>query len=425
MQRCSHFFTPSASPPLNTLPETRPDPAPNTRLPRTVWLLGWVSLFMDMSSELIHAVLPVYMTRVLGLSIVVVGLVEGLAEATASVLKAFSGALSDHLGKRKLLAVLGYGLSAATKPLFPLASGAAEVIAARFIDRIGKGIRGAPRDALLADATPEPLRNAAYGLRQSMDTVGAFLGPLAAIGLLWWLHDRLRLLLWFGVLPAVVAVGILVFGVREPANLGAGAAAPRSRHPGADRASRWAVARSLPRPYWGVVGLAGVFTLARLSEAFLVLRGQEQGVPLLWIPLVTLLFSLVYAASAYPAGVLAQRYGRRVVLMSGMGMLCASMVLLALPGMPALWLGVALYGLHLGLTQGVFAAAVAATAPQALRATAFGVYYLTTGLLQLLAGFGAGWLWQAFGAPYAFGAGAVLSAGALMLATWQSRARFG
>ncbi len=415
---------PLTSAPL-TMPETHPSPAPNRRLPRTVWLLGWVSLFMDMSSELIHAVLPVYMTGVLGLSIMVVGLVEGLAEATASVLKALSGALSDHLGKRKLLAVLGYGLSAATKPLFPLASGATEVIAARFIDRIGKGIRGAPRDALLADATPESMRNAAYGLRQSMDTVGAFLGPLAAIGLLWWLHDRLRLLLWFGVFPAVVAVGILVFGVREPANLGTRAAASRIQHPGARRTPRFAAARGLPRSYWGVVALAGVFTLARLSEAFLVLRGQQQGVPLLWIPLVTLLFSLMYAASAYPAGVLAQHYGRRMVLMTGLGVLFASMLLLALPGMPALWLGVALYGLHLGLTQGVFAAAVAATAPPTLRGTAFGVYYLITGLLQLLAGLGAGWLWQAFGAPCAFGAGAALAAGALLLATWQSRARFG
>ena len=386
----------------------------STRLPRTVWLLGWVSLFMDMSSELIHAVLPVYMTTVLGLSVLTVGFVEGIAEATASVLKAFSGALSDRLGKRKALAVLGYGLSALTKPLFPLASGAAEVIAARFIDRIGKGIRGAPRDALLADATPEPLRNAAYGLRQSMDTVGAFLGPLAAIALLWWLHDRLRLLLWFGVLPALVAVGILALGVREPDGLRA--RAPRVRDAGAGRAPRFAAARALPPAYWGVVAMAGVFTLARLSEAFLVLRAQQQGVVLLWIPLVTLAFSLVYALSAYPSGLLAQRYGRRVPLLTGMAVLLVSMLLLALPGMPALWLGVALYGLHLGLTQGVFAAAVAASAPIALRGTAFGLYYLIIGLLQLLAGLGAGWLWQRFGAQAAFGAGAAMAAAALLLA---------
>lgn len=369
---------------------------------------------MDMSSELIHSVLPVYMTTVLGLSVLTVGAVEGIAEATASVLKAFSGALSDRLGKRKILAVLGYGLSALTKPLFPLASGAAEVVAARFIDRIGKGIRGAPRDALLADATPEPLRNAAYGLRQSMDTVGAFLGPLAAIALLWWLHDRLRLLLWFGVLPAFVAVGILAFGVREPQGLRAGA--PAAGKVGAQQLPRFASARALPAAYWGVVAMAGVFTLARLSEAFLVLRAQQQGVALLWVPLVTLAFSLVYALSAYPAGLLAQRAGRRVPLMAGMAVLAVSMVSLALPGMPALWLGVALYGLHLGLTQGVFAAAVASSAPVALRGTAFGLYYLIIGLLQLLAGLGAGWLWQRLGAQAAFGAGAVMATAALLLA---------
>jgi MFS family permease len=388
-------------------------------MPRTVWLLGWVSLFMDMSSELIHAVLPVYMTTTLGLSMLTVGLVEGIAEATASALKAFSGALSDRLGKRKILAVVGYGLSAVTKPLFPLASGATEVIAARFIDRIGKGIRGAPRDALLADATPEALRNAAYGLRQSMDTVGAFLGPLAAIALLWWLHDRLRLLLWFGVAPALIAVGILAFAVQEPA---------QSRDP--DRAHRrteagglprFAAARDLPSTYWGVVAVASVFTVARISEAFLVLRGQQQGVKLLWIPLVTLVFSLVYALSAYPAGVLAQRFGRRALLLWGAAALFASMVLLALPGMVTLWLGACLYGLHLGLTQGVFAAAVAATAPKALRGTGFGIYYLIIGLLQLLGGLGAGWLWQHFGAQYAFGAGAALTAGAMLLATLRAR----
>ena len=399
--------------PLNTTDDV---PA---RMPRTVWLLGWVSLFMDMSSELVHAVLPVYMTTTLGLSMLTVGLVEGIAEATASVLKAFSGALSDRLGKRKVLAVLGYGLSAITKPLFPLASGATEVIAARFIDRIGKGIRGAPRDALLADATPEALRNAAYGLRQSMDTVGAFLGPLAAIALLWWLHDRLRLLLWFGVVPALIAVGILAFGVQEPAH-------PREpdraqRRAEAGRLPRFTAARGLPSAYWGVVAVASVFTVARLSEAFLVLRGQQQGVKLLWIPLVTLAFSLVYALSAYPAGVLAQRFGRRALLLWGAAALFASMVLLALPGMVTLWLGACLYGLHLGLTQGVFAAAVAATAPEALRGTAFGVYYLIIGLLQLLGSLGAGWLWQHFGAQYAFGAGAALTAAAMLLATLRAR----
>ena len=392
-----------------------PDPTQSSsvpgRLPRTVWALGWVSLFMDMSSELIHAVLPVYMSSVLGLSLLSIGLIEGLAEATASLLKVVSGAWSDRVGKRKWLAVLGYGLSAATKPLFPLASGAAELIAARLLDRVGKGIRGAPRDALLADATPAGQRNAAYGLRQSMDTVGAFLGPLAAIVLLGWMPGHLRGVLWFGMFPALVAVVVLVLGVREPRGATAQAAPAARRW----RLPRLADARRLPAAYWVVVLTAGLFTLARLSEAFLVLRGRQLGLSLHWVASVTLVFSLVYALSAYPAGLLAQRRGRGPLLAAGMVVLLASMLALAAGSLPALWLGVALYGLHLGLTQGVFAAAVAATAPAELRGSAFGVFHLCTGMLQLVAGLGAGWLWQEFGAAAAFGAGALLAAAALGL----------
>ena len=398
--------------PANAPSPDTPDSPPGApaRLPRTAWALGWVSLFMDMSSELVHAVLPVYMSSVLGLSLLTIGLVEGVAEATASLLKLVSGAWSDRLGRRKSLAVLGYGLSALTKPLFPLASGAAELIAARLLDRVGKGIRGAPRDALLVDATPPELRNAAYGLRQSMDTVGAFLGPLAAIVLLGWMPGHLRGVLWFGVLPAVCAVGVLVLVVREPPAraFSGGPGAPAAR-----RLPRLSEARRLPRAYWMVVLTAAMFTLARLSEAFLVLRGKQVGLSLHWVPLVTLGFSLVYALSAFPAGLLAQRHGRGPLLAAGMAVLLASMLALAVGGMPGLWIGVALYGLHLGLTQGVFAAAVAATAPAELRGSAFGAYYLVTGLLQLLAGLGAGWLWQDFGASAAFGAGALLAAAAL------------
>ncbi len=384
------------------------------RLPRTAWALGWVSLFMDMSSEMIHAVLPVYMSSVLGFSLLTIGLVEGVAEATASLLKMVSGVWSDRLGRRKTLALLGYGLSAATKPLFPLASGAAGIIAARWLDRVGKGIRGAPRDALLADATPAPLRDAAYGLRQSMDTVGAFLGPLAAMVLLGWLPGRLRHVLWFGVLPAVVAVAVLALGVREPQRTRPPAGAARAPR-GGMRLPRLADARRLPAAYWMVVATAGVFTLARLSEAFLVLRGRQLGLSLHWIPLVTLGFSLVYALSALPAGLLAQRRGRAPVLAAGMVVLLGSMLALGGDSLPALWLGVALYGLHLGLTQGVFAAAVAATAPAELRGSAFGVFHLCTGLLQLLAAVGAGWIWERFGAARAFEAGAVLAGAALGL----------
>ena len=389
------------------------------RLPRTVWLLGFVSLFMDMSSELIHALLPVYMTTVLGLSVLSVGVVEGIAEATASMLKVVSGAWSDRIGSRKWLAVAGYGLSALTKPLFPLASGAGEVIAARFIDRIGKGLRGAPRDALVADATPSALRNAAYGLRQSLDTVGAVLGPLAAIGLLAVYADNLRLVLWFGVIPAVIAVAILAFGVHEPRRTEPEIAAARAGKKGLD----WSAVRELPAAFWQVVGLAALFTVARLTEAFLVLRGDQIGVSVVWIALVTLVLSLAYALSAYPVGLLAARWGRRRLFGLGLAVLAAAMILLggALPlGMAGFWVGVALWGLHMGLTQGLLSAAVAETAPQALRGTAFGFYHLAIGLMQLLAAIGAGWLWQAVGSTVLFGLAALLALLCLpALALWR------
>lgn len=390
---------------------SRVDPASPTSvapasLPRTVWVLGLVSLFMDMSSELIHALLPVYMTTVLGLSVLSVGFVEGIAEATASMLKVVSGVWSDRIGSRKWLAVTGYGLSALTKPLFPLASGAGEVIAARFVDRIGKGIRGAPRDALVADATPPELRNAAYGLRQSLDTVGAVLGPLAAIALLAVYADNLRLVLWFGVAPAIVAVAILALGVREPARGAAPARAPaRTR-------IDWSAARRLPVTYWQVVALAALFTLARLTEAFLVLRGHQIGVSVTWIALVTLALSLAYAAASYPAGLAAARWGRKRLFGLGLTVLAASMLLIGgvLPLGPAgFWIGVALWGLHMGLTQGLLAAAVAEAAPAALRGTGFGIFHLTVGLMQLLAAVGAGWLWQAVGSGPLFAIGGALA----------------
>ncbi|MGC8807760.1 MAG: MFS transporter [Thiomonas sp.] len=386
-----------------------PTPAdPAARLPRTVWMLGLVSLFMDMSSELIHALLPVYMTTVLGLSVLSVGVVEGIAEATASMLKVVSGVWSDRIGSRKWLAVTGYGLSALTKPLFPLASGAGEVIAARFIDRIGKGIRGAPRDALVADATPPALRNAAYGLRQSLDTVGAVLGPLAAIGLLALYADNLRLVLWFGVIPAVIAVALLAFGVHEPRR----ARPERSTAGSRRKAVDWGAARQLPAAYWQVVVLAALFTVARLTEAFLVLRGNQIGVSVVWIALVTLVLSLAYAASAYPVGLLAARWGRKRLFGLGLVVLALAMLLLGglLPlGMPGFWAGVALWGLHMGLTQGLLSAAVADAAPPALRGTAFGLFHLTIGLMQLLAAIGAGWLWQTIGSGALFTLGAALA----------------
>src|SRR5690606_15418481 len=279
------------------------------RIPRTVWVLGGVSLFMDMSSELIHAVLPVYMTAVLGLSVLTVGIVEGIAEATASISKVFSGYVSDRFARRKPLVLLGYGLSAFTKPMFPLADGAVGVVAARFADRIGKGIRGAPRDALVADVTPPGSRDAAYGLRQALDTVGAFVGPLLAMLFLWMWANDLSAVLWVAVVPAFLAVALIVAGVEEP-----GVAKAHER--GAP--IRLANTAAMPAAFWRLIVLAGLFALARISEAFLVLRAQEIGLPVLWIPMVMIVMSAVYSVASYPAGLLGARFGRTTPLVASL-----------------------------------------------------------------------------------------------------------
>jgi len=370
------------------------------KIPRSVWALGFVSMFMDISSEMIHALLPLYMVTVLGTSVVAVGVIEGIAEATASITKVFSGALSDRLGKRKLLTVLGYGLGALTKPVFPLASGLDWLIGARFVDRIGKGIRGAPRDALVADVTPPELRGAAFGLRQALDTVGAFLGPLLAIVLMWLTASHFQTVFWVAVIPAFVAVYILVAFVREPE---APPAAPPVRAP----LALHELAR-LGQAYWRLIGLAMVFTLARFSEAFLLLRAQDMGLAPLWAPAVLVLMALAYSLSAYPAGALSDRVGRRGVLMMGLGLLITADLLLALmPGWAGLALGVAAWGLHLGFTQGIFAALIADSAPANLRGTAFGLFNLLTGMALLVASVMAGLLWDGVGfeATFLVGAG--------------------
>ncbi|HGA2315919.1 TPA: MFS transporter [Pseudomonas putida] len=370
------------------------------KMPRSVWALGFVSLFMDISSEMIHALLPLYMVTVLGTSVVAVGFIEGIAEATASITKVFSGALSDRLGKRKLLTVLGYGLGALTKPVFPMASGLEWLTAARFVDRIGKGIRGAPRDALVADVTPPELRGAAFGLRQALDTVGAFLGPLLAIALMWLTASHFQTVFWVAVIPAFIAVYILVAFVREPE------ASPAAR-PLRSPLALHELARLGPA-YWRLIGLAMVFTLARFSEAFLLLRAQDMGLAPLWAPAVLVLMALAYSLSAYPAGALSDRVGRRGVLMIGLGLLVAADLLLALlPGWAGLALGVAAWGLHLGFTQGIFAALIADSAPANLRGTAFGLFNLLTGVALLVASVVAGLLWDGAGfqATFLVGAG--------------------
>jgi MFS family permease len=371
-------------------------------LPTGIWALGFVSMLMDISSELIHSLLPVFMATVLGASMTTIGLIEGVAEGTAAITKLFSGAISDRLGKRKLLAVVGYGLGALTKPVFPVATRIGWVLAARFIDRIGKGLRGAPRDALVADIAPPALWGAAYGLRQALDSVGAFLGPLLAVAFMAWLANDIRTVLWVGVVPAFLSVTLLVFGVREPECAG--------KRLGVRRLLTLADAKRLPLRYWLIVMLGACFTLARFSEAFLVLRVQEVGLALGYVPMVLVVMNVAYAAAAYPAGVAADRFSPRTPLLVGLAVLVAADVVLAAAASPsATFAGAALWGLHMGLTQGLFAKLVADTAPSEFRGTAFGIFNLVVGGALLLASVIAGALWSAFGAPAAFLSGAAFA----------------
>ena len=379
--------------------------ATGRNLPRAVWALGLTSLLMDTSSELIHGLLPVFLVVTLGASATALGVVEGIAEATAQITRVFSGWLSDVLGRRKALTVAGYGLAAVTKPLFPLANSIGLVLLARFLDRIGKGIRGAPRDALVADLTPADKRGAAFGLRQSLDTVGATLGPSAAIGLMYLFNDDIRTVLWFAVIPAVLAVIVLMVGVKEPAHAEAKARAPLHARE----------IKELGSAYWRVIVAGAVFTLARFSEAFLVIRARDQGLALAWAPAVIAVMSLVYAASAYPAGRLQDRIGARPLLLCGLLVLIAADLVLAFGStLVAIFLGIGMWGLHMGLTQGVLAALISATAPDRLRGTGFGLFGLITGLASLLASVLAGLLWDSIGAQATFLAGAAFAAAAFV-----------
>jgi MFS family permease len=365
-------------------------------------------MFMDVSSELVHSLLPLFMATTLGASMIMIGLVEGIAEAAASITKIFSGALSDYWGKRKSLLIAGYGLAAFTKPIFPLASSVGWVFTARFVDRIGKGIRGAPRDALIADVTAEGERGRAYGLRQSLDTIGAFAGPLLAVALMTWFSDNIRFVLWVAVIPALASVLVLLVAVKEPSRHGSNAERVQPR-------LSFAEAKRLGRAFWTVVFLGGVLTLARFSEAFLLLRAQDTGLSAAEVPITLVIMNVVYAVSSYPAGRAADHLNRRVLLSLGVAMLIIADLLLAMSaGIPLVLAGVAIWGLHMGLTQGTLAALVADTAPGSLRGTAFGVFNLVTGSLMLLASVIAGLLWNNYG-PYAtFMAGAVFSAIALV-----------
>ncbi|QTD44170.1 MFS transporter [Ottowia testudinis] len=386
--------------------------APARCLPAGIWVLGFVSLLMDISSEMIHALLPLFMVGTLGMSVALVGLLEGLAEATALMLKVFSGVISDWFGRRKPLALLGYGLGAATKPLFALATGPGLIFTARLLDRVGKGIRGAPRDALVADIAPPAQRGAAFGLRQSLDTVGAFLGPLLAVALmLLWAND-FRAVFAVAIVPAVLCVLLLALGVKEPDRP---ANAPR-----VNPISRVNLQR-LPRDYWQVVGVGAVFTLARFSEAFLVLRAQQVGIALALVPLVMVAMNAVYSVCAYPFGRLSDRVPHRALLLAGLGVLVLADVVLALAThWVGLLLGVALWGVHMGMTQGLLAAMVAHESPADLRGTAFGFFNLMSGLAMLLASVLAGLLWQYLGPAWTFGAGAVFSVCAMVALSWRA-----
>jgi MFS family permease len=357
---------------------------------------------MDVSSELIHSLLPLFLVTVLGASTLTVGTIEGVAEATALITKVFSGYLSDYFRNRKLLTVLGYGLAAATKPLFPLASSLVWVVFARFVDRIGKGIRGAPRDALIADITPADARGAAYGLRQTLDTVGAVAGPALAIAAMLWFADNFREVFWIAVVPAVGSVALLIFGVREPV---------RSKETAkAKPPLEFNDIRRLSARYWWVVGVAALMTLARFSEAFLVLRAQSIGMAIAWVPLVMVVMSVVYALVSYPAGVFVDRGRYRGLLSAGMFALVVADVILARATSAEQVLGgVAVWGVHMGLTQGVLAALVAETAPADLRGTAFGLFNLMSGIALLIASALAGLLWDLYGPALTFEAGAVFT----------------
>lgn len=385
------------------------------QIPSGVWVLGFVSMLMDISSEMVHSLLPLFMVGTLGASAFMVGLIEGLAESTALIVKVFSGALSDYFGKRKGLALFGYSLGALTKPLFAIAPAIGVVLTARLLDRVGKGIRGAPRDALVADLAPAEIRGAAFGLRQSLDTVGAFLGPLLAVGLmLLWAND-FRAVFWVAVIPGLMAVALLLFGLREPEN-----------HQIIKRTNPITRANlsRLGGSYWWVVGIGAVFTLARFSEAFLVLRALQGGVPVALVPLVMVAMNFVYALSAYPFGKLSDRVSHTTLLAFGLVVLIAANLVLATNDHWGVVLaGVALWGIHMGITQGLLATMVADTAPADLRGTAYGFFNLVSGVAMLFASVLAGLLWDRLGAAFTFHASALFCIVALFGLAWRPAMR--
>lgn len=372
------------------------------KIPKTVWALGFVSLFMDFSSELVHSLLPIFLVGSLGVSMVGVGIIEGVAEATAHIVKIFSGAISDYIGKRKVLLLLGYGLASLTKPLFPLAQNVETVFFARFTDRIGKGIRGAPRDALVADVAPKEIRGACFGLRQSMDTMGAILGPTAAILLMLVFSNDVRLVLWFAVLPAIVTMLIIVFKVKEPEK--------EEKEHNFKMPINVSVIKNFSKQFWFIVILGAMFMLARFSEAFLVLKASEVGFEAAWVPLVMIVMALTYTIFAYPIGKLSDRIKREYMLIIGLMILILADIILAnAKSNISVLIGTAIWGIHMGFTQGVLATLIADYSPKEYNGTAFGIFNFVSGISMLIASIIAGVVWQEFGSYMTFYAGGIFA----------------
>ena len=375
-------------------------------IPRNVWILGFISLFMDLSSEIYHALLPAFITIALGLPATALGAIDGIAEATANFSKLFSGRFSDRSLKRKPWVMAGYGIAAVSKPLFPLAASAPAVMTARFFDRIGKGIRGAPRDAMLADESPPEIRGRAFGLRQTLDTIGALAAPLVAIGLMALFAGNIRSVFWIAIIPAAISFLLAALALREPEQH----LAPLKRSP------FFAGFRDLNKDTKRLLQVGFLFTLARFSESFLILKGIEVGLSGALSPLTLAMFNLAFVVLAYPAGALSDKMSPRAIIMVGIIVLIAGNLIFATTsGFSGLTLGAILWGAHMAMTQGIFSRMIADSAPEHLRATSFGAFWFVTGFATILASLGAGWLWDREGSSAVFLMSAAIAAAAFAM----------
>ena len=394
-------------------------------LPRNVWAVSLTSFFMDISSEMVINILPLFLYNVLGVGTGVIGLIEGIAEATASLLKVFSGWMSDRLRSRKWIAVAGYGLSALSKPFFYFVNSWAAVLAVRWADRVGKGIRTAPRDALVADSIDEQQRGLAFGFHRAADTGGAVLGLLIALGIVWATQSAstdlgkstFQIVVLASLVPAALAVLSLALGAQDVSI--------------ASKRSRPVITfKGLGKPFLVFIVIVGLFDLGNSSDAFLVLRAQERGLSVVGILGMLVTFNLVYTLVSTPAGSLSDRVGRRKIIIGGWLAYALIYLGFALAGSGwQVWALYALYGVYYGLAYGTAKAFVADLVPVELRGTAYGTYNATLGLLDFPASLIAGLLWQGVGswdgfgpsAPFLFGAAMALIAAVLML-MWKPRA---